>query len=77
MLVFFDLLYIDGEDLLEQPYEFRRSLLEESIQPIDGFSSIAERAEVRLQQMSEADSLVRLQRYFAQCVAGSYGACIS
>jgi DNA ligase-4 len=76
MLIFFDLLCIDGESLLEQPYDLRRSLLEGSIKTIEGFSAIAEREEVRPKQMSEVDSVVRLQRYFAQCIAGGNGTCL-
>jgi DNA ligase 4 len=37
MLVFFDILYIDGRSLLMEPYSTRRSMLEELILPIEGF----------------------------------------
>jgi hypothetical protein len=37
MLVFFDILYIDGRSLLMEPYSTRRSMLEELVLPIEGF----------------------------------------
>lgn len=42
-LVFFDVLYIDGEVLLDKPYKERRQRLESCIRVIPGFTMIAER----------------------------------
>lgn len=38
-LVFFDVLYVNGESLLLETYEQRRAVLETIVQPIPGFVS--------------------------------------
>lgn len=40
-LVFFDVLYVSGQSLLRQPYEYRRGVLEKIVKPIPGFVSDA------------------------------------
>ncbi|WWC95484.1 hypothetical protein V866_002348 [Kwoniella sp. B9012] len=47
-LVFFDILYLDGQSLLHKRYEDRRALLETVIRPIQGFSQLAERTRIPL-----------------------------
>lgn len=37
LLVFFDVLHIDGQSLLDEPYQKRRRKLEEIVQVIEGF----------------------------------------
>jgi len=37
LLVFFDTLHIDGQNLIDEPYQKRRRKLEEIIQVIEGF----------------------------------------
>ncbi|WWC65954.1 uncharacterized protein I303_108576 [Kwoniella dejecticola CBS 10117] len=47
-LVFFDILYLNGQSLLHRRYEERRTLLEQTIRPIRGFSRLAERTRISL-----------------------------
>jgi DNA ligase 4 len=37
LLVFFDILYIEGQSLLDEPYQKRRKKLEVIVQVIEGF----------------------------------------
>jgi len=37
LLVFFDILHIEGQDLLDEPYQKRRWKLEEIVHVIEGF----------------------------------------
>lgn len=39
-LAFFDVLYLNGESLLNETYDARRSVLESVIRPIKGFVSL-------------------------------------
>ncbi|KIR78547.1 hypothetical protein I306_04475 [Cryptococcus gattii EJB2] len=52
-LVFFDILHIDGEGLLNHTYEERRRLLEDVIMIIPGFSQLAESTKISLQGQPE------------------------
>ncbi|KAL0249990.1 hypothetical protein I308_103293 [Cryptococcus tetragattii IND107] len=52
-LVFFDILHIDGEGLLNHTYEERRRLLEDIIMIIPGFSQLAESTKISLQGQPE------------------------
>jgi DNA ligase-4 len=40
MVVFFDILYVDGKGLLQEPYSTRRALLKDTIREIEGFVSV-------------------------------------
>lgn len=40
MLVFFDILFIDGRNLLNEPYHIRRGILREVVHEITGYVSI-------------------------------------
>jgi len=40
MVVFFDMLYVDGRSLLQEPYSTRRALLKDTIREIEGFVSV-------------------------------------
>lgn len=40
MVVFFDMLYVDGKSLLQEPYSTRRALLKDTIREIEGFVSV-------------------------------------
>lgn len=52
-LVFFDILHINGQGLLNHTYEERRRLLEDVIMVIPGFSQLAERTKISLQHGPE------------------------
>ncbi|WVF68578.1 hypothetical protein IAT40_003347 [Kwoniella sp. CBS 6097] len=47
-LVFFDILLVDSQSLLNRAYEARRAILEEVIRPIPGFAMLAERTRIPL-----------------------------
>ncbi|WVR08189.1 hypothetical protein IAU60_005235 [Kwoniella sp. DSM 27419] len=47
-LVFFDVLLVDDQNLLHATYEARRTILEQTIRPIDGFAMLAERTRISL-----------------------------
>jgi DNA ligase-4 len=47
-LIFFDILHLDGDSLLNLPYSARRAALERAIRPIPGFASLAQRTPVHL-----------------------------
>ncbi|OWZ42708.1 hypothetical protein C351_03239 [Cryptococcus neoformans c8] len=52
-LIFFDILHIDGQGLLNHTYEERRKLLEDIIMVIPGFSQLAESTKISLQRGPE------------------------
>ncbi|WVQ66382.1 uncharacterized protein L199_004562 [Kwoniella botswanensis] len=62
-LVFFDILYLDGQSLLHKRYEDRRALLETVIRPIQGFSQLAERTRIRL-SVNRQSALQALEEAF-------------
>ncbi|KAG9041431.1 hypothetical protein FS837_012271 [Tulasnella sp. UAMH 9824] len=66
MLVFFDVLYVDGASLVNKPYECRRRILERIINPIPGFSMLAERVQIKLGQ---SDSVEQLRSVMARRIA--------
>ncbi|KAG8984225.1 hypothetical protein FRB90_005470, partial [Tulasnella sp. 427] len=66
MLVFFDVLYLDGTSLLNKSYEHRRRMLERVIKSIPGFSMLAERVQIKL---GESDSIEKLRSVMAQRIA--------
>ncbi|WWC92925.1 uncharacterized protein L201_007888 [Kwoniella dendrophila CBS 6074] len=62
-LVFFDILFLNGQNLLHRRYEERRALLEETIRPIHGFSQLAERTKINLSANRNA-ALESLEKAF-------------
>ncbi|KAG8894802.1 hypothetical protein FRC00_008421, partial [Tulasnella sp. 408] len=66
MLVFFDVLYVDDASLVNKPYEYRRRTLESIINPIPGFSMLAERVQIKLGQ---SDSVEQLRSVMARRIA--------
>ena len=70
MLVFFDVLHVDGEDLLGHSYESRRSRLENMVTIIPGLSILARRVSI---DSSLDESASTLQRVFAQHIADFEG----
>ncbi|KIO24857.1 hypothetical protein M407DRAFT_25816 [Tulasnella calospora MUT 4182] len=66
MLVFFDVLYVDGASLVSKSYEHRRKTLERIINPIPGFSVLAERVQIKLGQ---SDSIEQLRSIMARRIA--------
>ncbi|BGP31986.1 hypothetical protein JCM10296v2_003765 [Rhodotorula toruloides] len=67
MIVWFDVLYMDGESLLDEPYEARRSRLESLVLPIEGFSMLAEFVIVDFDHKETA--LASLRDRFARIIA--------
>ena len=41
LLVFFDILHIEGQSLLDEPYQKRRRMLEETVRVIEGFVRVS------------------------------------
>lgn len=66
MLVFFDVLYLDGISLINKAYDYRRKTLERMIIPISGFSMLAARVQVKLGQ---SDSIEQLRSIMARRIA--------
>ncbi|KAG8917729.1 hypothetical protein FRC02_002899, partial [Tulasnella sp. 418] len=66
MLVFFDILALDGQNLLNSPYRNRREKLEGVIREIPGYSALAKRNQVDL---SRQDAVEQLQSIFSECLA--------
>ena len=52
MVVFFDILYRDGESLLHLGYEKRRAILEQTISIQSGYSILAERCPIALDSLA-------------------------
>ncbi|PVF99886.1 hypothetical protein CPB86DRAFT_730576 [Serendipita vermifera] len=57
MLVFFDALFLDGRNLLKESYSSRRSILEDLIVPIEGFSMIAARTPLDMTKFERCQHL--------------------
>ncbi|KAG8949876.1 hypothetical protein FRC04_008179 [Tulasnella sp. 424] len=66
MLVFFDVLYLDGTSLINKAYDYRRKTLERLIIPISGFNMLAERVQIKLGQ---SDSIEQLRSIMARRIA--------
>ncbi|BGP07980.1 hypothetical protein JCM10049v2_003825 [Rhodotorula toruloides] len=67
MIVWFDVLYMDGESLLDEPYQARRARLESLVLPIEGFSILAESVSVDFDHKETA--LASLRDRFARIIA--------
>ncbi|KAH9849855.1 hypothetical protein C2E23DRAFT_877883 [Lenzites betulinus] len=65
-LVFFDVLLIDNDSLLSQPYGERRKILEQVVHAKPGYAMLAERTCI---DTSRADAEETLRRAFASAVA--------
>lgn len=70
MLVFFDVLYIDDQNLLDATYDTRRAKLEAVIHCVPGFTMLAEREKIEL---GVGDPVARLRDVFAQRIADFEG----
>ncbi|KAG8836098.1 hypothetical protein FRC17_010031 [Serendipita sp. 399] len=57
MLVFFDILYIDGRNLLEEIYTVRREILQDVVNTVEGFSKLASRTPIWMQKGDPVRSL--------------------
>ncbi|KII85754.1 hypothetical protein PLICRDRAFT_700571 [Plicaturopsis crispa FD-325 SS-3] len=68
-LIFFDVLVLDDASLLDEAYSTRRSILESVIQPIPGYSMLAERVPITIKRDSGDDGSDELRRVFAQLIA--------
>ncbi|GAA5824088.1 hypothetical protein JCM11251_001517 [Rhodosporidiobolus azoricus] len=66
MVVWFDLLLVGEESLLEEPYECRRARLESLIRPIQGFSMLSSSLTINFDHPSSALDALRLR--FAQII---------
>jgi DNA ligase-4 len=64
-VVYFDILHLDGANLLTTPYSRRRALLESTVRPIVGFALLSERTPIPL-QTGRASALSLLRAAFAQ-----------
>ncbi|BGP24561.1 hypothetical protein JCM10295v2_003479 [Rhodotorula toruloides] len=67
MIVWFDVLVMDGESLLDQPYQARRARLESLVLPIEGFSMLADSVIVDFDYTEKAVS--KLRDRFANIIA--------
>ncbi|CAD6883877.1 unnamed protein product [Tilletia laevis] len=59
-LVFFDVLYVDGESLIARTYDDRRAVLESIIRPIPSFAILAERTKIDFGPTSRAEQRKRM-----------------
>ncbi|KAG9037569.1 hypothetical protein FRB95_005151 [Tulasnella sp. JGI-2019a] len=66
MLVFFDVLLLDGRTLTAESYESRRALLEQLITPLPGYAILAKREKLLI---DGPDALVQLTQVFARHIA--------
>ncbi|EJU01771.1 DNA ligase/mRNA capping enzyme [Dacryopinax primogenitus] len=64
MLVYFDILQLNGTSLLRRPYEHRRFVLKQVIAPVTGFTRIARSLTIGLGGSQSSASLERLQQHF-------------
>nr|XP_019009197.1 uncharacterized protein I206_05844 [Kwoniella pini CBS 10737]OCF47978.1 hypothetical protein I206_05844 [Kwoniella pini CBS 10737] len=62
-LIFFDVLYLNGQSLIHRRYEDRRIILEQIVQPIQGFSHLAERTRISL-DVNRQSALQSLEEAF-------------
>lgn len=69
MLVFFDILYMDGKSFLDTSYRQRRRILEQLVIVKSGYSILAERVKID----SGPNRMLSLERYFADCIAKHEG----
>lgn len=67
-LAFFDILHLNGTNLLVTPYKRRRELLEATVQPIHGFSILCERTPIPL-HLGRPHALSLLQKAFDESKA--------
>jgi DNA ligase-4 len=72
MVVFFDILLLDGNSLLWESYETRRTKLEDVITTIPGFSMLAERTPINMRRGLESGSRT-LRNCFARSIADCKG----
>lgn len=70
MVVFFDVLHIDGHNLLEETYETRRSKLENLIRIVPNFTMLSERKKIDL---DVGDPVAELRKVFAERVTDFEG----
>lgn len=70
MLVFFDVLSLDGQNLTGESYEMRRDQLERLVRIIPGFAVLAERVKIRVR---DADAHIQLQTVFARHIVDYEG----
>ncbi|GAA5998995.1 uncharacterized protein JCM10292_003242 [Rhodotorula paludigena] len=61
MIVWFDLLVVDGESLLDEAYSMRRARLESLVRPTQGFSMLADRVVLDFSRKSSALSDLRIR----------------
>ncbi|GAA5899280.1 hypothetical protein JCM6882_009303 [Rhodosporidiobolus microsporus] len=66
MVVWFDLLLVEDESLLDEPYELRRARLESLVRPIEGFSALSASLTINFDHPPSALSTLRLR--FAQII---------
>ncbi|ORY50865.1 DNA ligase/mRNA capping enzyme [Rhizoclosmatium globosum] len=68
LLVFFDIMYLNGESLLSLPYVQRREILEQVIRPIPNYSAVSETRRFQL-QLDPDEACTQLRKYFLQVCA--------
>ncbi|KAI5120358.1 hypothetical protein M0805_006881 [Coniferiporia weirii] len=69
-IVFFDILFLNGNSLLSLEYSLRRSVLENVVRPIPQYAFIAHREEIDLSSANSFESgLEKLRQIFAKCIA--------
>ncbi|GAA6011978.1 hypothetical protein JCM10207_003447 [Rhodosporidiobolus poonsookiae] len=61
MVVWFDLLVVDDESLLDEPYELRRARLESLVRPLEGFSMLADSVLINFDHPPSALENLRLR----------------
>ncbi|KZT61412.1 hypothetical protein CALCODRAFT_9671 [Calocera cornea HHB12733] len=64
MLVFFDILHLNGQNLLDRPYEHRRLVLKQLITPISGFSRVARSVMILRKGPKASAALDTLEHHF-------------
>ncbi|KAI8846592.1 hypothetical protein BC829DRAFT_264713 [Chytridium lagenaria] len=64
-IVFFDLLYLNGETLIQKPYSERREKLREVIRPIPDYADIGESHAIRLKE-SDQIATTKLRDLFVE-----------
>lgn len=70
MLVFFDVLCVDGESFVDQPYEARRAKLERTVRCVPGFTMVASQTKIPL---NSGNPIAALESLFARHIADYEG----